>query len=93
MGRTIPSFRLAASDEKIEWKEFRNCLRRSDRKLFDRMFSIERLYNSACSYAASPIRIQPIFLSIIFDHYKTLKKLDEQEKSRQLKLDEIKPTN
>jgi hypothetical protein len=57
------------------------------------MFSIERLYNSACSHATSPIRIQPIFLSIIFDHYKTLKKLDEQEKSRQLKLDEIKPTN
>jgi hypothetical protein len=93
MGRTIPSFRSATSDEKIEWKEFRNYLGRSDRKLFDRMFSIERLYNSACSYAASPIRIQPIFLSIIFDHYKTLKKLDEQEKSRQLKLDEIKPTN
>ena len=93
MGRTIPSFRLATSDEKIEWKEFRNRLGRSDRKLFDRMFSIERLYNSACSYAASPIRIQPIFLSIIFDHYKTLKKLDEQEKSTQLKLDEIKPTN
>ncbi|MFZ0327247.1 MAG: hypothetical protein WAL66_08100, partial [Nitrososphaeraceae archaeon] len=62
-------------------------------KLFDRMFSINHLYNSACSYAASPIRIQPIFLSIIFHHYKTLKKLAEQEKSRQLKLDEIKPTN
>ena len=93
MGRTIPSFRLATSVEKEECKEFRHCLGRSDRKLFDRMFSIERLYNSACSYAASPIRIQPIFLSIIFDHYKTLKKLDEQEKSRQLKLDEIKPTN
>ena len=75
MGRTIPSFRLATSDEKIEWKEFRNCLGKSDRKLFDRMFSIERLYNSACSYASNPIRIQPIFLSIIFDHYKTLKRL------------------
>ena len=83
MGRTIPSFRLATYDENIEWKEFHRCLGRSDRKLFDRMFSIERLYNSACSYAASPIRIQPIFLSIIFDHYKRLKKLDEQEKSRQ----------
>ncbi len=75
MGRTIPSFRLATSDEKIEWKEFRNCLGRSDRKLFDRMFSIERLYNSACMYAANPIRIQPIFMSIIFHHYKTLKRL------------------
>jgi hypothetical protein len=76
MGRTIPSFRLAASVEKEEWKKFRNRLGKSDRKLFDRMFSVERLYNSACSYAASPIRIQPIFMSIIFHHYKILKKLE-----------------
>ena len=75
MGRTIPSFRLATSVEKEEWKEFRRCLGRSDRKLFDRMFSIERLYNSACMHAANPIRIQPIFMSIIFHHYKTLKRL------------------
>ena len=79
--------------KKLNGRNFATVLADSDRRLFDRMFSIERLYNSACSYAASPIRIQPIFLSIIFDHYKTLKKLDEQEKSRQLKLDEIKPTN
>jgi hypothetical protein len=30
------------------------------------MFSICHLYNSACSFAAKPIRIQPIFMSIIF---------------------------
>lgn len=28
--------------------------------------------NSACSYSANPIRIQPIFMSIIFHHYKQL---------------------
>ena len=75
MGRPIPSFRLATSVEKEEWKEFRNRLGKSDRKLIDRMFSIERLYNSACMYAANPIRIHPIFMSIIFHHYKALKKL------------------
>jgi hypothetical protein len=41
------------------------------------MFSIAHLYNSACSYAANPIRIQPIFMSIIFHHYKQLLKLKE----------------
>jgi len=29
MGRTIPSFRLATSVEKEEWKEFRNRLGKS----------------------------------------------------------------
>jgi hypothetical protein len=42
------------------------------------MFSIARLYNSACSYAANPIRIQSIFMSIIFHHYKQLLKLKEE---------------
>ena len=45
MGRTIPSFRIATSmEEKV--------LDKSDRKVFDNMFSITHLYNSACSYAA-----------------------------------------
>ena len=52
-------------------REFRKCLDKSDRKVFDRC-SIAHLYNSACSYSANPIRIQLIFMSIIFHHYKQL---------------------
>ncbi|HET7148589.1 MAG TPA: hypothetical protein VFI73_08845 [Candidatus Nitrosopolaris sp.] len=74
MGRTIPSFRLASADEEREWKVFRNALDKSDRKIFDEMFSISHLYNSACSYSANPIRIRPIFMSIILHHYKQLRK-------------------
>jgi hypothetical protein len=37
------------------------------------MFSIARLYNSACSYSVIPIRIYPIMMSIVFHHYKILK--------------------
>ena len=77
MGRTIPSFRIASIQEEKEWKKFRQALDKSDRKIFDNMFSIAHLYNSACSYAANPIRIQPIFMSIIFHHYKQLLKLKE----------------
>jgi hypothetical protein len=36
------------------------------------MFSTAMLYNSACSYAAIPIRIYPIMMSIVFHHYKIL---------------------
>jgi len=39
------------------------------------MFSTAHMYNSASSYAAKPISIQPIFMSIIFDHYKQLERL------------------
>jgi hypothetical protein len=36
------------------------------------------LYNSASSYAVKPIRIQPIFMSITFHHYKQLERLSKE---------------
>ena len=73
MGRTIPSFRIAAVLEEKSWKQYRKFLNKKDKKVFDNMFSIAMLYNSACSYAAIPIRIHPIMMSIVFHHYKILK--------------------
>ncbi len=72
MGRTIPAFRIAAVLEEKEWKSFRKYLNKNDKKAFDDMFSIARLYNSACSNATIPIRIYPIMMSIALHHYKTL---------------------
>ncbi len=78
MGRTIPSFRIASMMEEKEWKVFRKSLDKSDRKVFDNMFDIAHLYNSACSYTANHIRINPIFMSIIFHHYKQLTMIAKQ---------------
>jgi hypothetical protein len=47
MGRTILSFRIASITEENEWKSFRNSLDKSERKIFDEMFSIADMYNSA----------------------------------------------
>jgi hypothetical protein len=77
MGRTIPSFKIAIVEEQRGWEAFRRALDKSDRKAFDDMFSVAQLYNSACSFAAKPIRIQPVFMSIIFHHYKRLMKIKE----------------
>jgi len=78
VGRTIPSFRLALAEEEREWKSFRNALDRHDRKEFDSMFADARLYISACSYVAKPVRIQPIMLALIFHHYKQLARIAGQ---------------
>jgi hypothetical protein len=78
MGRTIPLFRIASSIEEKEWQIFRNSLDKSDKKIFDDMFSIAHLYNSVSSYATKPIRIHPIFMSIIFHHYKQLARLSKE---------------
>jgi len=85
MGRTIPSFRIAAIPEEKEWKPFRKYLNKNGKKAFDDMFSIARLYNSACSYGSIPIRIHPTMISIDLHHYNLL-----NEKSSDF---DIKETN
>src|SRR5215212_10262178 len=72
MGRTIPSFRLALEMEEREWKPFRNALNKSERKKFDDMFDIPRLYTSACSYAVQPVRLYSILMSLLLHHFKEL---------------------
>ena len=54
-------------------EEYRNFLNINDRKIFDNLFTVATLYNSASSYAAIPIRIHTIIMSIVIHHYKTLK--------------------
>jgi hypothetical protein len=72
MGRTVPSFRNVLAMEKAEWKPFRNALDKSERKDFDDMFDIPRLYLSACSNSVQLVPLHPIIMSILFHHYKEL---------------------
>ena len=41
------------------------------------MFDYSRLYNSAGSNASRPQLVHPILMSIILEHYKQLKKLED----------------
>jgi len=72
MGRTIPSFRIAALMEEKRWKTYRQHLDKHEQKIFKHMFSIAYLFNSASSYAANPIRINPILFSIALYHQKRI---------------------
>ncbi len=74
MGRTVPSFRIVLAEEKQEWKPFRNALdKKSERKEFDKMWDIPRLYNMACTNAISLVPFHPIAISMLHHHYKETK--------------------
>ena len=75
MGRTVPSYWLASERERRKWKIFRQELDKSERKMFDEMMSYSHLYNAAGVIACKPVLIQPILISIIFEHYKQLELL------------------
>jgi hypothetical protein len=80
VGRTVPSFRIAAEIERTRWKQFRSLLDKKDRKLFDQMYDCVKLYNSACMMACRPVVIHAVLMSIIFEHYKQLTSLTDQQK-------------
>jgi hypothetical protein len=77
MGRTVPSYRIATEMEKAKWKPFRAMLDKNDKKLFDQMLTYPKLYNSAGSNAVRPVLLEPILMSIAFEHYKQLTKLQD----------------
>ena len=76
MGRTIPSFKISSTMEERKWKPFRNLLDKTD-KIFDEMFSLTRLYNTASYQCVRPVRIQAILMSIVFPNYKKLFQLSK----------------
>lgn len=73
LGRTVPSFRIVLAEEKAEWKPFHNAFDKKERKEFDDMWDIPKLYISACSNSVQLVPLQPIVISILFHHYKELK--------------------
>jgi hypothetical protein len=90
MGRTIPSFRIALDMEKEEWKPFRNALDKSERKEFDDMFDIPRLYLTACSNSVQLVPLHPIIMSILFHHYKELTEIISEVEQIEAKVNNSK---
>jgi hypothetical protein len=82
VGRTVPSFRIAAEIERTKWKHFKSLLDRKDKKMFDEMYDCVKLHNAACSNACRPFVIHSVLMSIIFEHYKQLTKLMDQRKAK-----------
>src|SRR5215210_6377444 len=71
-------FRNVLAMDKADWKPFRNALDKSERKDFDDMFDIPRLYLSACSNSTQLVPLHPIIMSILFHHYKELAEITSE---------------
>ena len=80
MGRTIPSYRIATEIERIRWRPFRSMLNKKDRKLFDNMLNLPRLYNTAGMMVCRPVVFHSVIISILFYHYKQLQEMVERAK-------------
>ncbi len=47
------------------------------------MYDCVKLHNNSCSNAGRPVVIYSVLMSIIFEHYKQLTKLKEQQDTKQ----------
>jgi hypothetical protein len=61
-----------------KWKNFRDSLSLEDRLIFEDLLNQCKLYASAASAMASPIKEMPMILSILFTHHKKLIELEKR---------------
>ena len=81
MGRTIPSWRMVVESEVEKLKKFRDSLRLEDKLIFEDLLNQCKLYASAASALASPVKEMPLILSMLFAHHKRLTELEKKLQS------------
>lgn len=82
MGRTVPSWRMVAEAEVEKMKKFRDSLRLDDKIIFEDLLNQCKLYASAASSLASPVKEMPLIMSILFAHHKKLTELEKRLNER-----------
>ena len=81
MGRTVPSWRMVAEAEVEKMRKFRDSLRLDDKIIFEDLLNQCKLYASAASSLASPVKEMPLIISILFAHHKKLTELEKRLKA------------
>jgi len=82
MGRTVPSWRMVAEAEVEKMSKFRDSLRLEDKVIFEDLLNQCKLYASAASSLASPVKEMPLIISILFAHHKKLAELEKRLNER-----------
>jgi hypothetical protein len=77
MGRSVPTYRMTLEGVIAGWNEFRRALRTEDREAFDAVVNRARLHASAASYQASTDPVETVFLAILLEQEKEIRRLKE----------------
>lgn len=78
MGRTIPTFRYLIESFGIEWNDFKRVLKKIDKEAFEELLNYARKHGAAGSNIAIPNPFEPIVMSILIEHEKTIRSLKEK---------------
>jgi hypothetical protein len=87
LGRTIPSYRWKLEEEIASWKNMRDFLRIDERVLFDDMMDLARERASEAGAAVRPSILETMFMTLLFQHHRLIRRLEKTLKSHGLLLD------
>jgi hypothetical protein len=69
---------MVVESEVEKLKKFQDSLRLDDKLLFEDLLNQCKLYASAASALASPVKEMPLIVSILFAHHKKLAELEKR---------------
>jgi hypothetical protein len=75
MGRTVLPVAQVIQREREQWAKFRRALRKEDQQALDAVFALAKYHSAAFAYASRPIPTEPVFMSVLLEHQKTITKL------------------
>ena len=78
MGRTVLPIAQVIQQERDEWMKFRRVLRKEDQHAFDELFDIAKYHSPAFAYASRPVPTEPVFMSILLEHQKLIRRLQKR---------------
>ena len=78
MGRTVPTFRNMIDLFELEWNDYKRALRKNDKKIFEKLLNHARKHGASGTNMVNPNPFEPIVISILIEHEKTLRSLNEK---------------
>jgi hypothetical protein len=78
MGRTVPTFRRVIESFGLEWTDFKKTLRAIDKEAFESLLNHARKHAAAGHNFPHPSPFEPIVISMLLEHEKTIHLLCEQ---------------
>ena len=78
MGRTVPTFRRVIESFGLEWTDFKKTLRATDKDAFEALLNHARRHAAAGHNFPHPSPFEPIVISMLLEHEKSIRLLCEQ---------------
>jgi len=77
MGRTVPTFRNMIDFFGLEWSDFKRALGYNDKNVFEDLLNHARKHGASGTNMVNPNPFEHIVISILIEHEKSIRKLNE----------------